>query len=142
LVLLIIHGLDDWFGVLAYPVRYVAIAVGLAGIAALPCFLRDNRSGWLAGGLALVALLTPYATPAPPSRLLRSAMISVPFGATEVQVRASVADAYAKSDYKLPLIKFGENEIHVSLCNQRPGDSTSVSFHTEAGRVVRKSFNL
>jgi len=140
-VLLIVHGLDDWLGILAYPLRYVAIASGLAGLVALPWFLHNNRSGSLAGGLALLTLLTPYVTPAPSSRLLRSAMISVPFGATEVQVRASVAEAYARSDYELPLIQSEENKIHVSLSNQRPGDCTSVSFHTEAGRVVHKSFS-
>lgn len=136
---------DQMFGVVAFTYRYLAFCL-LAALAFGGVWHACFRKSASAVALVVFGILAANILLPPPSeRLLRSAMLKTIPGTDASAIVGIVRQQYEGSSYAVPWIHEdqggGFDRVHVSLLSQEAGNSTSVIFLIQDGRVARSIFS-
>ncbi|NNC86948.1 MAG: hypothetical protein HKN82_00650 [Akkermansiaceae bacterium] len=148
LVALVAYGAyvaDQWLGVVAFTYRYLLFCI-IGSLALGAVWFGIFRKRALLVVLAVFSVLAVnYLLPPPSERLLRSVMLKAPPGTEATAIVDIVKRHYEDSPYAMPRISEdrggGFDRVHVSLLSQEAGNSTSVIFLVENGRVARSIFS-
>ena len=142
---LLLFELDDWLGIAAYTLPFLATSGLLATLLGVVWRFSVGRYTLVATFCAFAIFSLPWSLPPSSARLLRVAMIRVPRQAEADSIRATVREVYRNSGYALPNISVepdGDVErVHVSLFSQEAGNCTSICFLVKGGVVVHRFFS-
>ena len=141
----IAYVLDIAWGMLAYTSYYLLLSLLTAFSIGVLWRVTLQKYGLFAGLITLLIMITPLYLPAPPTRLLVAAMLSVSVGADCNSIEPAVHAHFDGSGYEMPEITSrsvqGFERIHVSLYTVERGNCSAIVFLCRNGKVTDRWFS-